>query len=329
MTEEEQSKIFTVFYTNKKANESGTGLGLAISRELCRMMNGHVGLESSVLGEGTTFLIRIPCRQGDAAAAIPEALPGIPPGSRKILVIDDDPDVREIMRRHLEKQGYTVICASDGKEGIALAREDQPDAITLDAVMPEFDGWEVLSTLKSDPATANIPVLMVTILNKEAKGFALGADDYLVKPVDWNRFSQVLGNLTSLGKHDSILVVDDEEATRALFRRVLLKDGWRVLEAEHGAEALGILADSRPDLIILDLMMPVMDGFEFLSEFRRHPAWENIPVIVVTAKTLTDEERRILGLSVTRVLEKGSISHEDLLETIHRRVGGRVKSTDH
>jgi len=219
-----------------------------------------------------------------------------------------------------------VVCAADGKEGIARAREEQPDAITLDAVMPEIDGWEVLSTLKSDPATSGIPVLMVTILNKEAKGFALGADDYLVKPVDWNRFSQVLGNLTSLGKHNTILVVDDEEPTRALFRRVLAKDGWRVLEAEHGAEALHILGESRPDLIILDLMMPVMDGFEFLTEFRRHPGWEHIPVIVVTAKTLTDEERRVLGLSVSRVLEKGSISHDDLLETIRRRVGTRVRS---
>ncbi len=324
MTPEEQSKIFTVFYTNKKANESGTGLGLAISRELCRLMGGRISLESSVPGKGSTFLVRIPADISEEPPTA-EKIDTIPEGSRTVLVIDDNDAVREMMRRYLTKQGYEVVEASDGKEGIELARKLKPDAITLDAVMPEVDGWDVLSTLKSDLDTSSIPVVMVTILNKEAKGFALGADDYIVKPIDWDRFSHVLGNLTDSREQRTILVVDDEPPTRDLFRRALIKEDCHVIEAEDGAEALKVLEETRPDVIVLDLMMPVMDGFEFLAEFHRREDWQSIPVIVVTAKTPSDEERKFLDGTVARVLQKGTGTTEELFATIHRRVDGSGK----
>ena len=324
MTPEEQSRIFTVFYTNKKANEAGVGLGLAISRELCRLMGGTISLESSVPGEGSTFLISVPAKIGSDAPPPKKPAAPIPEGTETVLIIDDNQDVREMMRRFLTKQGYEVIEAADGKEGIELARDSQPDAITLDAVMPELDGWEVLSTLKSDPVTAEIPVVMVTLLNKEAKGFALGADDYIVKPIDWDRFSHVLGNLTDSKGQRTVLVVDDEEPTRELFRRTLESEDCRILEAENGREALDLLESSQPDLIILDLMMPVMDGFEFLSEYNRNEKWQKIPVIVVTAKTPTPDEREFLDGTVARVLQKGAGTTEELLTSVHRRIGSRA-----
>jgi len=186
--------------------------------------------------------------------------------------------------------------------------------------MPEIDGWEVLSTLKSDPATATIPIVMVTLLNNEAKGFALGADDYVVKPIDWERFSHVLGNLTDSNRQRTILVVDDDEPTRELFRRTLADKDCRILEAENGQEALDLLQSHRPDMIVLDLMMPVMDGFEFLAEYNRHPDWQAIPVIVVTAKSPTPDEREFLDGTVARVLQKGAGTTEELLSSVNRQL---------
>ena len=284
-------------------------------------MGGRISLESRAAGEGSTFLIRIPADISEEPP-LAETLGRIPDGSQTVLVIDDNDSVREMMRRYLTKQGYEVVQATTGEEGITLAKRIQPDAITLDAVMPGIDGWEVLSRLKSDPITSEIPVVMVTILDKEEKGFALGADDYVVKPIDWEHFSRVLGKLTDRNNQRTVLVVDDEEPTRQLFRRALAKEDCRIIEAENGAEALKVLEEMRPDIIVLDLMMPVMDGFEFLAEYHRHEDWQSIPVVVVTAKTPTDEEREFLDGTVARVLQKGAGTTEELFAAVHRRFDG-------
>ncbi len=320
MTAEEQEKVFTLFYTNKEANQTGTGLGLPISQKLSNLLGGDIQLESSTLGKGTTFLVRIP-----VAKTSEEELPSPPAVSSSdgekplILVIDDEESVREVMKRQLTSQGYEVAEASSGEEGLELATRLQPAAVTLDAVMPEVDGWDVLSRLKSEPKTADIPVVMVTFLDREAKGFALGADDYFTKPVDWNRFSHVLENLTDGSSPRRILVVEDDEAARSYLTKALNREGWTVVEAEHGKAGLEEMKKAAPDAIVLDLMMPVMDGFEFLEELRRRPEWEDIPIIVVTAKSATKDEREILEGLVDRVLQKGAFSYDELFGIIRKQ----------
>ena len=230
-----------------------------------------------------------------------------------VLVIDDDASVRDIVQRFLAREGFRVVTAAGGEEGLRLARQLGPDAITLDVMMPGLDGWAVLAALKSEPATADIPVVMLTMMDDRNLGYALGAADYLTKPIDRDR---LLAVLTRYRRDRPILVVDDDAEVRLLLRRMLEKAGYVVVEAEHGRAALARLAELTPELILLDLMMPEMDGFEFLDELRHLPDGRSIPVVVFTAKELTHEDRRRLSGSVERTLEKGSVSREALLAEV-------------
>jgi signal transduction histidine kinase/CheY-like chemotaxis protein len=309
MTADEKRHLFTRFkkLAAREGNKSGTGLGLVISKGLCELMGGTITCESE-FGRGTTFTVRLPADLPRRAALPPP--PPAPASSVShplVLVVDDDAGVRELMQRFLESKGYRVLTAAGGTEGIAAAREHRPAAITLDVVLPGQDGWEVLSELKSDPATSGIPVIMVTFLEERQQGYALGAADYLVKPVAWDELSARLARLTGTALSGPVLVVDDDAPTRELFRRALERDGRTVLEAPDGAAALALLQQQRPSLILLDLMMPVMDGFEFVEEFRRHPEWRDIP---------TAEERARLSGSVRAILEKGGSPSGDLLADI-------------
>ena len=317
MTPDEQAKIFSLFYTNKEANQTGTGLGLPISQKLSNLMGGDIRLEASELGKGSTFLVRIPALQSDK---LPPPVRDGNGESPLILVIDDEKNVREVMKQQLTSQGYDVVEAASGEEGIDRAIQLQPAAITLDAVMPEVDGWDVLARLKANPRTASIPVVMVTFLNREAKGFALGADDYFTKPVDWDRLSHVLENLTDGSSPRRILVVEDDESARTFLTKAFKREGWTVNEATHGRAALDSMEQSLPDAIVLDLMMPVMNGFEFLAEVRKREDWEQIPIIVVTAKVTTRDEHAILEHSVERVLQKGAFSYDELFGIIRQRL---------
>jgi len=221
------------------------------------------------------------------------------------------------MERFLAREGFQVVTAGGGEEGLRLARERRPDAITLDVLMPGVDGWAVLAALKGDPATADIPVVMLTIVDERNLGYALGAADYLTKPIDRDRL------LAVLSKHRrgrSVLVVDDDPDVRALLRRSLEREGYAVVEAEHGRAALARLGEATPDLVLLDLMMPEMDGFEFLVELRRLPASRHVPVVVITAKDLTPEDHRRLNGSVERILAKGAVSREALLGEVRALV---------
>lgn len=339
MKPEEKKVLFTKFkkLAAREGNKTGTGLGLVICKGLCELMGGSIECESE-FGKGTTFIVRLPADlpvSGSAPAAVPTSPPRATPVDSVadhplVLVVDDDAGVRELMQRFLEGKGYRVLTAADGEEGVAIARRESPAAITLDVVLPEQDGWEVLSALKSDPVTSRIPVVMVTFIEERARGYSLGAADYLVKPVDWEdlslRLTRVLGSAGSTGP---VLVVDDDPDTRELFRRALTKDGREVIEAGDGAEALAQLSRQRPSLILLDLMMPVMDGFEFVEEFRRHPDWQGIPILVVTAKHPTKEDRTRLIGSVQAILEKGSMPNGDLLGDIlafiHRHAAPTAK----
>jgi CheY-like chemotaxis protein len=240
-----------------------------------------------------------------------------------VLVIDDDPTVRDLMTRYLEGEGFSVVVAANGGEGLTRAREVHPAAITLDIMMPDLDGWTVLTALKGDPTLAHIPVILVTIVDEKQRGYALGAVEYLVKPVDRGRLTAILHELC--GGAGRVLVVEDDEDARTAMRQALASEGWTVAEAEHGRAALDRLAEARVDAIVLDLMMPEMDGFELVAELRRHPAWRGIPVLVVTALDLSEADRRRLNGSVARVIQKSGRSGTDLL----REVGEAVAACIH
>jgi CheY-like chemotaxis protein len=242
-------------------------------------------------------------------------------------VIDDDVAVHDLMTRSLANEGVHIVTAPDGETGLRLARELDPVLIFLDVLMPKVDGWAVLTALKADPLLAEIPVVMLTIVTDSEMGYLLGASEYLTKPVDRERLAGILKKYGPAGGTPcEVLVVEDDEAARDVLRRALAKHGCAVFEAENGLAALEHVERRRPDLILLDLMMPEMDGFEFLSELRRSRAWSGIPVIVLTAKDLTPEDHARLSGNVERILGKGAYSRDDLLAELHRLVGEyRVK----
>jgi PAS domain S-box-containing protein len=308
----------------------GTGLGLAITRHFCQMMGGDITV-GSTLGQGATFTIRLPAQVSDpkivvlprAEAATASALPE---GTPTVLVIDDDPTVHDLMRRFLHKEGLRMVAAAGGEEGLRLAKALRPAAITLDVMMPGMDGWAVLTALQADPEVADIPVIMLTMLDNKNLGYALGATDYLTKPIDWERLAGILQKHQCAHPPCTVLVVEDDTDTRDLLRRLLNRAGWVVLEAENGRVALQQVAERQPELILLDLMMPEMDGFAFLEALRQQDAWRSIPVVVVTAKDLTPDDRRRLNGYVERILQKGAYSREELLHEIHHLVAACVRS---
>ncbi len=325
LTPEQMGKLFQDFVqadASTTRKYGGTGLGLAISRRFCQMMGGDITVASEP-GRGSTFTIRLPAEVGavqpaaavrDAAAARPAAAAT---GAATILVVDDDPTVREVIERHLTREGFAVVTASGGQDALRLARELHPAAVTLDIMMPDLDGWTVLAAIKGDPELADIPVILVSIVDEKTRGYALGATDYMVKPVDRAQLSGVLRNICgAVGRQ--VLLVDDDDTMRRGMRQALEKDGWQVGEAENGRVALARLAETRFDIIMLDLMMPEMDGFEFLVEMRSHAEWRDIPVLVVTAKDLTADERSRLNGDVARVLQKGAAELDELLREIGR-----------
>jgi CheY-like chemotaxis protein len=234
-------------------------------------------------------------------------------------VIDDDPDTLDLLGRALVGAGFRVVTASGGEEALELARTLAPSAITLDVIMPGMDGWAVLRELKTDPQTRDIPVIMVTMTDDRDLGYALGATEFLTKPIQRDQLVRLLERQSS-DPEAGVLVVDDDPEVRAMVRRALEKEGWRVDEAENGRVALERVAERPPSLILLDLMMPVMDGFEFVMQMRRLDAARSIPIVVVTAKDLTEEERHRLNGDVAGLVQKGGSGRDELLAQIRHLV---------
>lgn len=330
MTPEQMSKLFMAF-TQADASTTrqygGTGLGLAITKKLCQMMGGDVSVESE-LGKGSTFTIQLPATVRDPktqALSMSLSTSNLPSdGAKIVLVIDDDPTVHDLMQRFLSREGFRVATAMSGEEGLALAKELYPDAITLDVMMPSMDGWAVLSKLKADPELADIPVIMQTIVDNKNMGYALGASDYLTKPIDRVRLSAILKKYQSDRKSCSILLVEDDAATREMMCRLLEKEEWTVTEAENGRIALERMKHIQPQLILLDLMMPEMDGFALIDELRQHESWCSIPVVVLTAKELTPEDRLQLNGCVENILQKGAYTRDELLNLVRNLVSASV-----
>jgi PAS domain S-box-containing protein len=326
MTAEQLQRIFQPFVqadVSTTRKYGGTGLGLTLSRKLAQMMGGDIRVESEA-GKGTSFTLELPAAE---ASAHPAPLPPSPePAPRReanntILAVDDDPAVLDILTRYLSGEGFRVVTLARGSEAVQVCREVRPAAVTLDVMMPDVDGWSVLAALKGEPDLAHIPVIMLTIVEEKNLGHALGAADYLVKPLEPQRLVDALRRHTAAAPQLA-LMVEDDPATREILRRTLEGDGWSVAEAANGLEALACVERSRPGLILLDLMMPQMDGFEFLAELRRHEEWRSIPVVVVTARDLSAEDRMflngsmMLGGCVKRVLHKGGFSRDDLLREV-------------
>ncbi len=339
MTPEQLGRLFQEFTqadSSTTRKYGGTGLGLAISDRLCRMMGGSIAVESEP-GRGTRFTLRLPTGASPAAATAPpsELTPAAPTPAAAtlrghancVLVIDDDATARDLMRRFLSREGFDVVTAADGAEGLALARELRPSVITLDVLMQQMDGWTVLQALKAEPALAAIPIIMVTIVDEKQKGFALGAAGYLNKPVDRGELAALLARFKSAERRPRALVVEDETATREMLRRLLVGEGWDVAAAENGRAALAQLEAAAPDLILLDLIMPEMDGFAFLSELRQKPALAATPVVIVTAADIGEAERRALNGGVEHVLQKAALGRDELLEHLRQIVARYAPAT--
>lgn len=319
----------------------GTGLGLPISRRLARMLGGDLVVESDY-GKGSTFILTIPpvyVPAGDTVVYKKEEPKKKPveqvakevsaaktPASAQILCIDDDPDAIEILRKYLVPEGYSVASALSGDEGIKLALKLKPSLITLDIMMPQKDGWQVLRELKADARTKDIPVVVHSIIDNKPLAISLGAIDIIAKPTDPTRLLS-LAKQYCKSSDQFLLVVDDNEDFAMAIERLLKEDGFTVKVAHDGKTALEVLRNSTPALILLDLVMPEMDGFGVVRELQQHPEWKKIPVVILSGKDLTETEWKQLNTHISDFVKKGSISHVELRQTI-RKVLGQEKSVE-
>ena len=319
MNPEQVGRLFERFTQADESttrNYGGTGLGLALSRAFAQLLGGDISV-TSVAGEGTSFTLRVPAAAPDRTVDVaPDAVPEN--GERLddlVLVIDDEASQRELMTRFLERQRFSVRTAGDGRTGLTLARSLKPRAILLDVMMPEMDGWSVLAALKSDPETAGIPVVMVSFVADATLSASLGAIEAVPKPVDWVRLRTILDQFRAAD--GDVLVVDDDADMRHRLRTALERNGWSVREAGDGQEALEQVRLGVPRLVLLDLTMPVMDGFSFLDRLRGLPGCADVPVVVLSARDVTADERDRLS-EADRVLRKGDSSLQDIATELRK-----------
>jgi signal transduction histidine kinase/CheY-like chemotaxis protein/HAMP domain-containing protein len=321
MTPAQLSKLFQSFVqadASTTKRYGGTGLGLAITKRFCEALGGNVSVQSEP-GKGSTFTITLPDRRSKPEPAEPSPPSVVPePGNAPlVLVVDDDASARKFLTAVLHKEGLRVAEAEGGEAAVTLARRIRPDLITLDIVMPRMDGWSVLTALKSDPDLAGIPVIVVTITTDRGVALSLGAADFMTKPIERGRLVSLLDTL--LCGRGTVLLVEDDQESRELTRRQLQRLNVEVIEAGNGREAMDWLsANAPPGMILLDLVMPEMDGFSLLDAIKKHPDWQRIPVVILTGKELTATERELLEGRVHNVIAKGSVSANDLAVVVRQ-----------
>ncbi|AUI67300.1 response regulator [Beggiatoa leptomitoformis] len=325
ITTEQQTKLFQPF-TQADASTTrkygGTGLGLAITKQFAEMLGGNISI-SSEFGQGSEFTVQLPVMAtAEMLLTTPETAPDnvlLTEGDGVVLVIDDDNTSREMLRHYLCELGYAVATAVDGEMGIKLAKKLRPDTIILDILMPKVNGWDVIARLKADVELANIPIIISSNTEDKQKGFALGATEYLVKPIERKQLSELLEKYSRQhGKTKSVMVIDDDESMREGVSILLETDGWQVFGAENGRIALEHIDDVNPSLILLDLNMPIMNGFEFVTRLRIIEKWRTTPVIVLTAENLTAEQLARLYGYVETIYEKNHLSENALMQQVRR-----------
>jgi CheY-like chemotaxis protein/anti-sigma regulatory factor (Ser/Thr protein kinase) len=297
----------------------GTGLGLSLVKKFVELLRGTVSV-TSTQGEGSEFTFTLP--RHFAGASIPSPIIGrdgvlIPAGDR-ILVVEDDDTAFETLAAYLQSAGYVPIRARSGEEALTLVRVMAPRAITLDLVLPGMEGLQVLRALKADGTTSDVPVIIVSMLDNRELAVAFGADDYFVKPVEWARLRRRLADLTGRDRTPGarLLLIDDDIHVHQMLEQELSREGYLLDSATSGAEALERVERSRPDVIILDLMMPEMSGFEVAETLRQRESTAGIPILVLTAKELTADDRERLRHGVSGVMVKGSADGARLIRAI-------------
>jgi hypothetical protein len=325
MTEEQVERLFKPFSQADAAIQTrygGTGLGLALTYSFAEMLGGSIAVRSQT-GVGSTFTLRVPEAfdappvEEPADLATPAPAPSLQP---KVLVIDDDRQLHDMVEHWLTREGFTVVHAHGGPEGIDAARDVRPDLILLDVIMPSVDGWTVLGSLQSDPGLRHIPVVLLSVTGQRDLGLMLGAVEFLVKPLDSARLLASVRRFLGDQQSGVVLVVDDVEGDRAFLSRTLRRAGVPTIEAANGAQAMEVVERLKPSVVLLDLTMPVMDGFAFMAEVSRRPDLQDIPIIIVTARELSDAERRQLDREVSAVLSKGGFTSDELLALVRARI---------
>lgn len=329
---EQMGRLFQEF---SQANEritqdfGGTGLGLVLSRRLCNLLGGDIQAQSE-LGKGSIFTMLLPILfSGSKRRKIDrEVLPKVKKTlhskrnlkTSTVLVIDDDPNIGDLLTRRLSKEGYEIIVARSGEEGIQLAKKNRPQIILLDILLPKMDGWDVLSQLKNDQDLCQIPVIMISTLESNKMAEKLGAADFISKPIDKDKLIKKVNKYNSQKLPPTVLVVEDDVANRDIVCRILNKSGFNTKEAENGKRALEEIKIKQPDIILLDLLMPIMDGFEFLKYLKKDKETSKIPVIVLTAMDINGEKRMGLAGSVKAIIQKQSHSQNELMKILQNKI---------
>ncbi|TMG27646.1 MAG: response regulator, partial [Chloroflexi bacterium] len=327
ISDADQAKIFMEFHQvdpGPGRRQQGTGLGLALTRRFALLHGGDVRVTSKV-GEGSVFTLRLPLQIPTVAPADEKVdATAADPARPLVLIIEDDVAAAELLTRQLHAAGFRTHIARTGTEAIAMARSLHPAAITLDILLPELDGWEVITRLKREEETSSIPVVVVSVVDNPELGKALGALDYFVKPVDGkllvDRLTRLKLKPAVEGATTSVMVVDDEPSNRSWLMRILEPAGFEVIEASGGREAIELAKARPPDLVLLDLMMPEVTGFDVVEALRADPKTSQTPIMILTARHLTEADKRQLNGQVSTILSRGSVGAPDLLGLLQQVV---------